>query len=278
MFIFAFVASFVGVAIFFLLNQSQKNEPGITLGSGPMFDSIAPYYDKANQMMSLGYDQSWRQTLVEDLDLKVDDIVLDMSTGTGDVALWIAAKFITLGKNNGQPITGFDPSGKMLSIASTKIEEKKFTGLIKLIKGDAQEISLSSNYYDKVSMSFGIRNVPDRMKALKEIFRVMSPNGKVIIMEFSTPLSGFLTPITKFFLQYIMPTIGGLISGGHKSEYDHLKDSIINFPSPEGFKQMMIDSGFSDCISKNIFFDVVHLYIDIKKELSKIKSSSDSLK
>jgi hypothetical protein len=83
MFIFAFVASFVGVAIFFLLNQSQKNEPGITLGSGPMFDSIAPYYDKANQMMSLGYDQSWRQTLVEDLDLKVDDIVLDMSTGTG---------------------------------------------------------------------------------------------------------------------------------------------------------------------------------------------------
>jgi demethylmenaquinone methyltransferase/2-methoxy-6-polyprenyl-1,4-benzoquinol methylase len=96
----------------------------------------------------------------------------------------------------------------MLSIASTKIEKKKYTGLIKLIKGDAQEMSLSSNYYDKVSMSFGIRNVPDRMKALKEIFRVMSPNGKVIIMEFSTPLSGFLTPVTKFFLHYVMPTIG----------------------------------------------------------------------
>jgi hypothetical protein len=83
MFIFAFVFSFVGVAIFFLMNQSQKSEPGIALGSGPMFDTIAPYYDSANQMMSLGYDQSWRQTLVEDLDLKVDDIVLDISTGTG---------------------------------------------------------------------------------------------------------------------------------------------------------------------------------------------------
>lgn len=172
---------------------------------------------------------------------------------------------MTLGKHDGQPITGFDPSGKMLSIASTKIEEKKFTSLIKLIKGDAQEMSLPSNYYDKASMAFGIRNVPDRMKALKEIFRVMSPNGKVIIMEFSTPLSGFLTPVTKFFLHYVMPTIGGLISGGHKSEYDHLKDSIINFPSPEGFKQMMIESGFSDCITKNIFFDVVYLYIGYKK-------------
>lgn len=85
MFMFAFVFSFVGVAIFFLMNKTQQNEPGIALGSGSMFDSIAPYYDSANQMMSLGYDQSWRQTLVADLDLNVDDIVLDISTGTGTV-------------------------------------------------------------------------------------------------------------------------------------------------------------------------------------------------
>lgn len=83
MFQFAFVLSFVTVAIFFLINRSHKNESGTTLGSGLMFDSIAPYYDSANQMMSLGYDQSWRQILVGDLDLKVDDVVLDISTGTG---------------------------------------------------------------------------------------------------------------------------------------------------------------------------------------------------
>jgi demethylmenaquinone methyltransferase / 2-methoxy-6-polyprenyl-1,4-benzoquinol methylase len=249
------IACLAGIIAFLVLKTNGPAESGATLGSGPMFDSIAPYYDSANKFMSLGFDQSWRRSLVDELNVKVDDVVLDISTGTGDVAIWIAKKFQELDKNDGQPVTGFDPSSKMLSYAALKIHEGSYENLIKLVLGDAQDMfTLADNYYTKVSMSFGIRNVPDRMKALREIYRVMHPNGsKVIIMEFSTPLSGFLAPMAKTFLHSVVPL--------HNAEYDHLRDSILNFPSPAGFKQMMIDSGFTDCINKDLFFDVVHLYV-----------------
>ena len=255
------------IAYLVYTKTTVQNESGTTLGSGPMFDSIAPYYDSANKFMSLGFDQSWRRSLVDDLDVKVDDIVLDISTGTGDVAIWIAKKLQTLGKFDGQPVTGFDPSGKMLSYADIKIKEGGLNKLIKLIQGDAQNMNtLSDNYYNKVSMSFGIRNVPDRMKALREIYRVMHPDSsKVIIMEFSSPTTGVLAPVANIFLHHVVPMLGGLVSGGHNAEYDHLRDSILNFPNPTGFKQMIVESGFVDCINKDLFFDVVHLYICHKR-------------
>jgi demethylmenaquinone methyltransferase/2-methoxy-6-polyprenyl-1,4-benzoquinol methylase len=273
----AFFISILGVVVFYLIQiRSPTNKSESVLGSGVMFDTIAPYYDSANKAMSLGYDQSWRQVLVEELNLRADDIILDISTGTGDVAIWIAKKLQTLGKFDGQPITGFDPSSKMLSYAAIKIEELKLAELIQLIEGDAQHMSsLADNYYDKVSMSFGIRNVPDRMKALHEIHRVIRPAGKVIIMEFATPLSGFFSPLARFLVNNFVPAIGGLISGGHTKEYDHLRDSILNFPSPDGFKEMMLKSGFADCISKSIFFDVVHLYICHKKGIE-VEAEADS--
>ena len=261
------IACVIGIlGVFIIKRSTSPTESGSTLGSGPMFDAIAPYYDSANKFMSLGFDQTWRKNLVEQLDLKADDIVLDISTGTGDVAIWIAKKLRILGKNDGQPITGYDPSGKMLSYAATKIEEGNYGGLIQLVQGDAQDMNtLIDNHYDKVSMSFGIRNVPDRMKALREINRVMRVDGKVIIMEFSTPLSGVLAPLAKVFLRNVVPLLGSLVSGGHSAEYDHLRDSILNFPSPTGFKEMMTDSGFSECINKDLFFDVVHIFICHKR-------------
>ena len=261
------LACIVGIfAVYVLKSTTTPAESDATLGSGTMFDSIAPYYDSANKFMSLGFDQSWRRSLVDELDLKVDDIILDISTGTGDVAIWIAKRMQSLGKNDGQPITGFDPSSKMLSFAAIKIEEGNYSGLIKLIEGDAQNMdSLNDNTYSKVSQSFGIRNVPDRMKALREIYRVMRADGKVIIMEFATPLSGLLAPLAKVFLHNLVPLLGSLVSGGHNAEYDHLRDSILNFPSPAGFTQMMTDSGFSECIHKDLFFDVVHLFICYKR-------------
>ena len=235
------------------------------MGSGSMFDSIAPYYDSANKVMSLGFDQSWRRSLVDNLDVVAQDVILDVSTGTGDVAILIAKKLQDLGVKDGQPVTGFDPSAKMLSFAAKKIEDGKYKDLIQLVEGDAQNMdTLKDNYYSKVAMSFGIRNVPDRSKALREIYRVMRQNGKVIIMEFSTPATGYLAPISKFLLQYFVPTVGGLISGGRTAEYDHLRDSILNFPSPTGFQQMMTDAGFSDCSNSDLFLDSVYLYTCLK--------------
>lgn len=180
----------------------------------------------------------------------------------------IGKKLQALGKKNGKPaVIGFDPSAKMLSYAAKKIEEEKLTKIIQLIQGDAQDMhNIRDNHYDKISMAFGIRNVPDRIKALNEIHRVMKFGGKIIIMEFSTPFSGWLAPLTRFILTNFVPLMGQVIAGGHLSEYDHLRDSILNFPSPDGFKEMIKNASFINIISKNIFFDVVHLYIFNKKE------------
>jgi demethylmenaquinone methyltransferase / 2-methoxy-6-polyprenyl-1,4-benzoquinol methylase len=261
MFFIAVVVSLVAVLVYYFTKRAIPNDSGAAMGSGSMFDSIAPYYDSANKVMSLGFDQSWRQSLVDKLELVDQDVILDVSTGTGDVAILVAKKLQNLGRKDGQPVTGFDPSAKMLSFAAKKIEDGKLKDLIQLVQGDAQNMdTLKDNYYSKVAMSFGIRNVPDRMKALKEIYRVMRHNGKVIIMEFSTPSSGYLAPISKFLLQHFVPTVGGLISGGHTAEYDHLRDSILNFPSPSGFQQMMTDAGFSDCGNADLFLDSVYLY------------------
>ena len=270
MLFFAGLASLVGmIAYYFFPEQYPSGGPNAaTLGSGSMFDMIAPYYDSANKFMSLGFDQSWRQSLVENLDLTADDIILDVSTGTGDVAIWVAKKLISIGVTDGQPVTGFDPSSKMLSYAAVKITNGNFDKMIQLVEGDAQNMeTLKSNYYSKVTMSFGIRNVPDRVKALHEIFRVMRDNGKLIIMEFSSPSSGFLAPVSRFLLQNFVPAIGGLISGGHKAEYDHLRDSILNFPSPTGFKELVTSCGFTDCTNVDLFLDAVHLYVCQKKSV-----------
>lgn len=264
------LASLFGmIAYYFFPDKYAPGGPNAaTLGSGSMFDMIAPYYDTANKFMSLGFDQSWRQSLVENLDVKADDIILDVSTGTGDVAIWVAKKLISIGVSDGQPVTGLDPSSKMLSHAAVKITNGNYDKMIQLVEGDAQNMeNLKSNYYSKVTMSFGIRNVPDRVKALHEIFRVMRDNGKLIIMEFSNPSYGFLAPVSRFLLQNFVPAVGGLISGGRKAEYDHLRDSILNFPSPTGFKELVTSCGFTDCTNVDLFLDAVHLYICLKKSV-----------
>ena len=268
MLLLAGLVSLLGMIAYHFFQSAPGESNAATLGSGSMFDLIAPYYDTANKFMSLGFDQSWRQSLVENLDVKADDIILDVSTGTGDVAIWIAKKLTSIGVTHGQPVTGFDPSSKMLSYAAVKVANGNFDNMIQLVQGDAQNMdTLKSDYYSKVTMSFGIRNVPDREKALHEIFRVMRNNGRLIIMEFSTPLTGFLSPVSRFLLQNFVPTVGGLISGGHKAEYDHLRDSILNFPSPTGFIELVTSCGFTDCSNVDLFLDTVHLYICSKKSV-----------
>lgn len=231
------------------------------LGSGQMFDGIAPYYDTANRFMSLGLDQSWRRKLVQLLHLQANDRVLDVSTGTGDVAILIAKKMQSLGKKDGQPITGFDPSSNMLSFATSKVKQEQLTGMIKLIQGDAQNMKgIGRNSFDKITMSFGIRNVPDRKKALRELYRVARRKSTVIVMEFFAPLGAKGGPLSSFaevFVKLVVPAVGSLISGGHTKAYNHLSDSIFNFPSTGEFKSMMESSGFSDCRVESVFFNVV---------------------
>ena len=241
--------------------------PEQVLGSGAMFDSIAAYYDTANRLMSLGWDQSWRRQLILLLRLEKDDRVLDVSTGTGDVAILIARQLQTLGVTQGQPVMGFDPSSNMLSHAADKVARVGLTPIVRLVQGDAQAMrGIGSSSFDKVTMSFGIRNVPDRPRALRELHRVAKPRGTVIVMEFFAPVGpdgGLTARAAAAFVKNVVPSIGAAISGDARA-YNHLSDSIFNFPSANDFREMMESSGFASCRLESVFFNVVQACVCTK--------------
>lgn len=257
---------------------------GPRLGSGGMFDRIAFAYDVTNKWMSFGLDQFWRQTLVKDcLRVERDDRVLDLATGTADVALLAGERLRRLseGRVAANAVWGLDPSSEMLRRGVTKVEDRGFKGFVRLVKGDAQDLSvvrdidaagtlaeptagLANSTVDKISMSFGIRNVPDRGKALREMKRVLRSreSSRVCILEFSLP-SGetLLSRIARLFITHVVPAIGGIATGGSGSkEYQYLERSILNFPQPLDFAASMAKEGLPVHSITSFAFGAVHLY------------------
>jgi len=236
------------------------------LGSGQMFDSIAEYYDILNQILSLNNHMTWKNTLVSLLDIQENDYILDMSTGTGDIAILIAENIIRKKYTNAK-VNAIDPSNNMLIKAMLKSSQKNVSDYIMYRVGDATNlVDIPEGTYSKITMSFGIRNIPDRKKALKELKRVLKPkssdkNPSLYIMEFVSPQKGFLAPVAQFFIAYFVPLLGTFFANGHSSEYRHLSDSILNFPEENEFVKEIIDSDFSSCSIKNIFFHVVIVFI-----------------
>jgi len=204
-----------------------------------MFDAIAKRYDMVNKVISLGSDVAWRRALVDALDITSEDNVLDLATGTADVAIMISRDASSRGAN----VTGLDPSANMLEIGREKVAAADLSKTVTLIQGDAQAIEYPSNTFDKVCISFGIRNIPDRLSALREMMRVAKPGARVAVLEFSDPPEGPLAPFARFFLTYILPRLGALFSGGASEEYMHLQRSIAAFPLPEEFTLNMKSVG-----------------------------------
>jgi len=236
------------------------------LGSGKMFDKIAFAYDLGNRWMSLGLDQFWRRTMIDEcLRLRPDDKVLDLATGTADVALLVGARLKELAVDGASPkVVGVDPSREMLRHGVDKIRGLGLEGLIHLHQGDAQNLSvvesvmgapapvgalagITSDSIDKISMSFGIRNVPDRNLALREMVRVLrkTEQSRVCILEFSLPDgSSALSKLAQLFIQQAIPLIGKIATFGKGgAEYQYLEKSIVNFPAPTDFAAQMTRSG-----------------------------------
>lgn len=193
--------------------------------------------------------------------------MLDLATGTADVAIQVARDL----KNKGLKgeVVGLDPSQGMLKIGQHKLEGENLTSVVQLVHGDAQRMSLPSNRFDKITMSFGIRNVEDRAAALREMHRVLRKNGDSIVgvLEFSLPSSGILKPIGQFMIRYGAPLIGSMFTG-LKDEYMHLQRSILNFPEPADFAALMESCGLKVFDIKETGFGAVTLYLahpDTKK-------------
>jgi demethylmenaquinone methyltransferase/2-methoxy-6-polyprenyl-1,4-benzoquinol methylase len=223
-------------------------------GSGIMFDRIAKRYDLLNRLISFGLDHRWRQKLLRNLGpIGSGDSVLDVATGTGDVAIAIAKAF------EGARVTGLDPSIGMLNIGREKIAARNLEPRVELIAGDAQEMPFQNDTFAAACISFGIRNVPDRVKGLKEMARVTKPGGKVVVLELSEPRGGLLTPFAKLHIHWVIPILGTLLSSS--KEYWYLQKSIAAFPPAKEFAGVMESAGLENVELHQLTLGTAHLYV-----------------
>ena len=267
----------IGVGVVQYTNYYYKTEgpPPMDYGNGNMFNLIAARYDTINRILAMGMDISWRQRMVQivvdrvlppspvpldqaDTDITSTKYIVDFATGTADVAILLAKEIqkrvTTARETNGEQlkvhIIGIDPSEQMISIGRQKVTQQAFAvPKIDLHISDVQNLTefktKSAVLYDAATMAFGIRNVPDRKKAVCEIHTIMKTNATLCILEFSEPTyanDGIIGGIlAKNFIQYVIPFLGGILSG-HPKEYWHLQNSIQDFPAPVEFSRMITSS------------------------------------
>lgn len=225
-------------------------------GSGEMFDRIAARYDLMNRIISLGIDQRWRRRTVRSLGLAREGEgarVLDLATGTADLAILTARVFPKVS------VVGVDPSQGMLSVGRAKLAARGLDARITLEHGDAQSLPFETASFDGVTMAFGIRNVPDRPKALAEMARVVRPGGRVAILELSDPKPGPMAVMARFHIHTVVPWLGSVLSGSR--EYRYLHESIAAFPPPERFAEVMTAAGLDVLEVAPLTFGVSCLYV-----------------
>lgn len=220
-------------------------------GSGAMFDRIAKRYDLLNRLMSFGLDRGWRRQLIAGL--PAEGHVLDLATGTADVALSIART------HPNARITGLDPSVGMLDVGRDKIRRAGVSERVSLVEGDAESLPFPDGQFAGTTVAFGIRNVPDRPKALREMVRVSAPGAPIAILELSEPRGSLLAPLARFHVHHAVPFLGWLLSGAR--EYRYLQSSIAAFPPAEEFAAWMSDAGLEEVQITRLTLGTAHLYV-----------------
>ncbi len=236
-----------------MTSTETKSSAKAREGSGAMFDGIAHRYDLVNRVISLGIDQSWRKQTVRSLELKPGGRVLDLATGTGDLAIMVALTHLDVS------VVGVDPSAKMLEVGQKKLVAAELTERIELQVGDARALEFPDRFFDGLCIAFGIRNVPDRLQGLREMARVTKAGGRVAILELSEPRGGLLGPLARFHVHNVVPAVGALLSGA--KEYQYLQKSIAAFPPAAEFEAMMVEAGLRIVSSTSLTFGVCHLYV-----------------
>ncbi len=224
-------------------------------GSGAMFDNIARRYDLLNRVMSFGVDRRWRKHTVRAMALPGDGAcrVLDVATGTGDLAIDVARV------HPGAEIVGVDPSRKMIEVGRGKLAARGLAERVRLDEGDAQALPYDDDSFDAVCIAFGIRNVPDRGRGLAEMARVCKPGGRVAILELGEPRKGIIAPLARFHIRHVVPRVGAWLSGAR--EYRYLQTSIAAFPAPADFAALMKASGLDVLEVRPLTFGVCTLYV-----------------
>lgn len=222
--------------------------------SWQMFDEISPRYDFLNHLLSFGLDILWRKRLACFLPDKPNLNVLDLATGTADV-------LISLFKRNKNVVSasGVDMADKMMDIGRAKIAKAGLANHITLHHGDAHRIPFEAQTCHAATIAFGIRNMEEPRQVLREMYRVLKPQGRALILEFSLPANAIIRSIHLFYLRQIVPVIGAVFSG-HYAAYKYLNTTIETFPYGSNFCALMTEAGFQNVTTHPLLFGVASIY------------------
>ena len=221
-----------------------------------MFDDISNNYDFLNRILSFGVDVYWRKKLIQCMNIKDGQYIIDIATGTGDVAFEI-------NKQYNVSIVGLDISKNMLQIAKMKLKNNKNKNTkIEFVHGDAEKLPMGDNSYDHICISFGFRNLGNYDKALKEFYRVLKPGGKLCILEFSQSRSKFFNFIFSVYFNRILPRIAAFIS--RADAYRYLPESVKYFPNESKIKDFLNSNHFTHIEFQKLTFGIATIYKGIK--------------
>ena len=217
-----------------------------------MFNNIAWRYDFLNHFLSFGVDRYWRSKAISQLKKSSPKIILDVATGTGDLA-------IASLKLNPEKVFGVDISSDMVEIGKRKIQKKNLQQKIELIEADSESLIFDDNKFDAITVGFGVRNFENLEKGLKEMYRVLKPGGTAVILEFSKPKNAVINSLYHFYSERICPLIGKIISKD-KAAYSYLHESVEAFPEGNNFLTIFSEAGFKNATCKPLTFGVVSIY------------------
>jgi len=224
-----------------------------------MFDTISKNYDGLNRVISFGIDIKWRKKVVEILKKEQPNSILDIATGTGDLA-------IALTKTGARKIVGLDISPGMLEVGKEKVTNKNLDSTIEMVVGDSENLVFENNTFDAVTVSFGVRNFETLETGMAEILRVLKPNGTLVVLETSVPTKTPYKQGYSFYTKNILPLIGKIFSKDD-SAYGYLSESASVFPHGENFNNILREIGFIDVTNKPQTFGVASIYVAKKGNL-----------
>jgi len=218
-----------------------------------MFDSIAFRYDFLNRFLSVGIDVRWRKKAIAQLKAIAPKQILDVATGTADVAI-MAARIL-----HPEKIIGIDISDGMLNFGRQKIENLGLQNIIELLNGDSEAIKFNDNSFDAVTVAFGVRNFQNLEKGLSEIRRVIKPGGKLVVLEFSKPKTFLIKPLYNVYMNFVAPGVGKFFSK-NRNAYKYLDQSIKKFPEGKNFTTILNELGYTNTYCKPLSFGICSIY------------------
>jgi demethylmenaquinone methyltransferase/2-methoxy-6-polyprenyl-1,4-benzoquinol methylase len=218
-----------------------------------MFNNIASKYDFLNHLLSLGIDKGWRTKAIKSIESIAPQKILDVATGTGDLAIAAAKKI------SNSTVVGIDIAAQMLEVGKVKIDDKNLSARIEMIVGDSEALPYEDNHFDAVLCAYGVRNFQDLPKGLNEMCRVMRTGGRLAILEFSQPKTFPIKQVFALYFKYIMPLFGKMVSK-HSTAYNYLPESVMAFPEGQDFCNILTQCGFKNVQSRPLTFGITSLY------------------